>query len=133
MHGSFGYELDPAALSDAEKTEIVTQTERFKKYRGLIHNGKYYRLTDPFDSNLSLWEYVSEDKSEILLQGMQFRAVPNFIKNQIKLRGLDENKNYIVASDEKVYSGKALMSGGILLPAASGDFFAYEIFIAEAK
>ncbi len=133
MHGSFGYELDPAALSDAEKAEIITQTECFKKRRGLIHNGKYYRLTDPFDSNLSLWEYVSEDKSEILLQGMQFRAVPNFTKNKIKLRGLDENKNYIVAADEKIYSGKALMSGGILLPEASGDFFAYEIFIAEAK
>lgn len=68
MSGSFGYELDPAALTEDEKTEISMQIKRFKKYRGLIHDGKYYRLTNPLDDNFALWEFVSEDKTEILFQ-----------------------------------------------------------------
>lgn len=131
MHGSFGYELAPAMLTEEEKAAIPLQIERFKKYRNLIHGGKYYRLTNPTEENFALWEYVSEDKTEILLQGMQFRAEPNFLRHRIKLRGLDESKNYRVSENDVVYSGKALMSGGILLPAATGDNFAYEIFIEE--
>ena len=131
MQGSFGYELDPDVLTKEEKAEIPRQIERFKKYRKLIHGGKYYRLTNPTEENFALWEYVSEDKTEILLQGMQFRAEPNSLRHRIKLRGLDENKNYRVSENDIVYSGKALMNGGILLPAATGDNFAYEIFIEE--
>ena len=133
MSGSFGYELDPSALTEEEKTEIPMQIKRFKNYRKLIHNGKYYRLTNPVKDNFALWEYVSEDKTKILLQGMQFRAEPNFLRHRIKLRGLDENKKYLIAEEERIYTGKALMNGGILLPAAKGDYFAYEIFITEAK
>ena len=133
MSGSFGYELDPAALTEEEKTEIPMQIKRFKKYRKLIHGGKYYRLINPVKDNFALWEYVSEDKTEILLQGMQFRAEPNFLRHRIKLRGLDENKKYLIAEEERIYTGKSLMSGGVLLPAAKGDYFAYEIFITEAK
>ncbi|MDE6763504.1 MAG: alpha-galactosidase [Oscillospiraceae bacterium] len=133
MHGSFGYELDPAALTKDEKAEIPLQIKRFKKYRKLIHNGKYYRLTNLIEENFAFWEFVSEDMTEILLQGIQFRAEPNYLRHRIKLRGLDENKKYRTLEDDRVYLGKTLMNGGILLPAAKGDHFAYEIFITEAK
>ncbi|MDE7279307.1 MAG: alpha-galactosidase, partial [Oscillospiraceae bacterium] len=133
MHGSFGYELDPAALTKDEKAEIPLQIKRFKKYRKIIHNGKYYRLTNPIEENFAFWEFVSEDMTEILLQGIQFRAEPNYLRYRIKLRGLDENKKYRTLEDDRVYLGKTLMNGGILLSAAKGDHFAYEIFITEAK
>ena len=37
MAGTFGYELDPAKLSEEEKTQIRGQIEEFKKYYDVIH------------------------------------------------------------------------------------------------
>lgn len=133
MSGSFGYELDPARLSDEEKEQIKWQIARFKKYGKLIHNGEYYRLTNPLKGNLAVWEYVSDDKKEILVHGMQFRTVPTSVRNTVKLRGLDENKSYKISNGERIYTGKALMNSGILLPAAWGDFYPYEFYITELQ
>ena len=47
MAGSFGYELDLNLLSDAEKQAVTEQIQQFKAYGPLIHNGRYYRLTNP--------------------------------------------------------------------------------------
>lgn len=45
MAGTFGYELNPALLSDEEKEEIREQIKTFKKYEMLINEGTYWRLT----------------------------------------------------------------------------------------
>ena len=47
MAGTFGYELNPALLSDEEKEEIREQIKTFKKYEMLINEGTYWRLTSP--------------------------------------------------------------------------------------
>ncbi|MCM1298442.1 MAG: alpha-galactosidase [Firmicutes bacterium] len=133
MSGSFGYELDPTKLSDEEREQVREQIKRFKRYGKIIHGGDYYRLTDPLKSNLAVWEYVSEDKKEILVHGMQFRAVPSCIRSTVKLRGLDEGKNYKINGDSRTYTGRALMNSGILLPASWGDFYPYEFYITETE
>ena len=45
------------------------------------------------------------------------------------MRGLDKNSTYILAEDGKKYTGAALMSGGVLLPAPSGDYVPYELYL----
>ena len=131
MAGSFGYELDPNALTDEEKTAVKEQITRFKKYNALIHSGSYHRLSDPTSDNYAVWQFVSPDLSETLVHGMIFRTGANMLRYTIKLRGLAEDKKYRLTSDGTVYTGKALMSGGILLPRSSGDYAPIEMHFTE--
>lgn len=129
MAGSFGYELDPSQLTDNEKSAVSEQINRFKKYRKLIHGGKYYRLSDPMNGNTSVWEFISEDGSEVLVQGMVFRTEPNMNRKSIKLRGLDPD--FVFESDGESYKGSALLEGGILLPQTWGDYAPVEIYLRK--
>lgn len=127
MAGSFGYELDLNKISDEEKQAVKTQIARFKKYNDIIHNGLYYRLSDPMNDEAAVWEYAAEDKSEVLVHGMIFRTAPNFLQIRVCLRGLIPNGVYTLESDGRIYTGRALMSGGILLPRSSGDYYPFEL------
>lgn len=133
MSGSFGYELDLGKLSDDEKTAVTEQIKHFRKFGSLIHNGKYYRLTNPMTDNSALWSYVSENKDEVLVHGMIYRTEPNMKRKAIRLAGLDENAEYqLVGTDEK-YNGPALMNGGILLPQSWGDYYTVEIYLKRKE
>ncbi len=46
--GTFGYELDPAKLSEEETADPGADRE-FKKYYDVIHFGNYYRLTNAME------------------------------------------------------------------------------------
>ncbi|MCH5210787.1 MAG: alpha-galactosidase [Oscillospiraceae bacterium] len=131
MAGSFGYELDLNKLTDEEKEEVKNQITRFKGYDDLIHNGTYHRLSDPLRDKFALWQYVAEDKSEILVHGMIFRQEPNMLRYAVRLRGLSEERLYRLETDGKVYTGKALMNGGILLPHTWGDYAPVELHFTE--
>jgi alpha-galactosidase len=131
MAGSFGYELDLNKVSDEEKAQVKEDIKRFKEYGSLIHNGDYYRLSDTMHDNYSVWQYVSEDKSKVLVQGMVYQSRSNTIRYNIKLRGLDENKKYKLSGTEEIYTGRALMCGGILLPKEWGDYFPIEFYFTE--
>lgn len=133
MAGSFGYELDLNTLSSKEKSEVKKQISRFKKYSDLIHNGKYYRLSNPLTDKFAVWQYVSEDFSEVLIHGIIYRTEPNMLRYPVKLRGLCEDKLYKLDSDGMVYSGKALMKCGILLPRSWGDYAPSELHFTEVK
>lgn len=125
MSGSFGYELDLNTLTGEEKAAVREQILRFKEYGLLIHDGKYYRLSNPLKDKFALWSFVSED--EVLVHGMVFRTEPNMVRYNVKLRGLDPNGNYALSDSDKVYTGKALMEGGVLLPKTWGDYFPVEL------
>lgn len=131
MAGSFGYELDLNTLSDDEKEAVKKQIADFKCYNDLIHNGAYYRLSNPVTDKLAVWQYVSEDKSEVLVHGMIYRTEPNMLRYPIRLRGLSEGKSYRLESDGTVYTGRALMNGGILLPRPWGDYVPVELHLTE--
>ena len=47
MSGNFGYELDLTKLGSDEKEQIKSQIQTFKEDWQVIHNGSYYRCTDP--------------------------------------------------------------------------------------
>lgn len=130
MAGSFGYELDLNILSEEEKQEVAKQIKAYKEYQPLIHNGFYYRLSNPYKENMAVWEFVSQDKKEVLVQGVIFRAKPNTLRSRIRLAGLEEGMYEVLGTGE-VYTGKALMTGGILLPKVSGDDVSFEFYLKK--
>ncbi|MGN0676471.1 MAG: alpha-galactosidase, partial [Ruminococcus sp.] len=133
MAGSFGYELDLNTLSDDEKTAVTEQIKRFKKYGSLIHNGNYYRLTNPLKDKSAVWSYVSESMDEILVHGIIYRTEPNMNRKTVKLAGLDESAEYMNTENGEFYKGSALMNGGILLPESWGDYYPIEIHLIKAN
>lgn len=129
MAGSFGYELDLNTLSEEEKQKVKQQVKIYKKYQDLIYNGLYYRVCDPGEGNLSVWEFVAKDRSEALVQGVVYRAEPNELRRRVKLTGLAQEARYQVEGVENIYTGAALMQGGILLPEIKGDDIAVQIYL----
>lgn len=127
MAGSFGYELDLNTLSDSEKNEVKEQIVRFKKDGPLIHNGLYYRLSDPNTDKTAVWEFASADGKEVLVNGVIFHTEPNRTQYCLKLRGLLPEANYRLVESGESYTGSALMKGGILLPESVGDYFPVEM------
>ncbi|WP_301094783.1 alpha-galactosidase, partial [Faecalibaculum rodentium] len=67
IFGTFGYELDPLALTEDEKEEIRDQVRFMKKYRQLIQFGTFYRLQSPFAGTETARMVVSEDKKQAIV------------------------------------------------------------------
>ena len=141
MSGTFGYELDPAHLSDDEKEQVRGQIQRFKNWYDVIQNGDYYRLTAPGEDRYVAWQYVSPDKSEALLSVVVTRTLANMRGIHLRLRGLDSEARYrmdppviegrenivdmvglLPREDGEGLSGAALMYAGITLPQMGGNY-----------
>ena len=113
LSGTFGYELDLSKISDEEKEEIRKQIEIFHKYDELTRNGSYYRLSSADrDDHFVSWEFVSEDKSEALVNIIVRDLEANARAPFVYLQGLDEKAYYNIEGTGTKYSGKALMYGG---------------------
>lgn len=134
MWGSFGYELDPAKISEEAREEIKTQIADYHKYYDLVHYGDLYRLISPWENPYKVaWEFVSEDKSEAMLTVVVkfFKEARNFF---IKLRGLDPHKYYKCDSNGEIYSGALLMNAGLSMyhfPVGDGE--SYTVHFEEVK
>ena len=132
LWGSFGYELDPAKLSEADEQIIRGQIEDYHKYYDLIHYGDLYRLIAPWDDPYrAAWEFVSEDQHEAMVTVVTklSRMRVNFF---LKLKGLDPVKYYRCSMDGQVYSGALLMKAGIALGhMPSGDGSSYILHFEE--
>lgn len=131
MAGSFGYELDLNTLSETEKQEVAQQVAQYKEYQELIYNGSYFRLSDPYRDGMAVWAFESEDQAQMLVQGVVYRAASNTLRKRLRLRGLQPGACYKVQGEQKVYTGSALMAGGILLPRMSGDDAAFDLYIEK--
>ena len=116
MAGTFGYELDPAHLTDEERSAIPQQIKDFKAFWPLLHRGKYYRLTD-ITKNYSeaAWMMVSRDQNEALINVVALDAWQNAPVSFIRCRGLDPQKTYEDVRTGRKYTGTALMQAGIPL------------------
>jgi alpha-galactosidase len=134
MAGSFGYELDLNKLTDKEKEDVKKQIILFHQYEDLIHNGSYYRLTSTLeDKEFAAWQFVSPDKSEALLNVVTLDTHGNPIIKYIKCKGLKPEANYIISDREKIYSGKALMSGGLSIPYVTDEYQSWQVYLKEVK
>ena len=125
MGGTFGYELDPAKLSDAEKDQIRQQILDFKKYAHLITHGLYYRLSNPFSDGIAAWEMFAEDQSEALISVVCLEVHGNMTVNYVRLRGLRKDCFYRDEATGKEYPANALMQIGLPVPVEMGEYRSY--------
>ena len=97
----------------------------------LIHQGRYYRLTDVTKGYFTAWQIVSEDKSKSLVNLVITSPQPNPEPLHIRFKGLDPNANYHIEESDKVISGAALMKGGYTYPVMHGDYPAMQLHLTQ--
>ena len=127
MSGAFGFELDPASLTEEEKNEVRGQIAEYHRFEDLIRHGTYYRLTEE-ESPYDAWEFVSEDRTEVLVNLVITHLEANSAFPYVKLKGLDPEKQYLAEGATEPLSGAALMYGGYVFDALRGDFPGTRVF-----
>lgn len=125
MAGTYGYELDPGTLSEEEQEKIRDLNHQFRQVQDLVLDGDFHRLSAP-DSGKMLMQFSDPDRDRILVSGLLYETRPNTIRERVRLKDLDEQAIYRTENGE-VYTGKALMSGGLLLDQPWGTD--YPIFL----
>lgn len=112
MGGSFGFELDPADLSDEEKKAIPEFIATAERIGPIIIKGDMYRLRLPEHSSFPAAMFVAEDGSRAVL--FCFQTKPNFNAPWpfVKLQGLDPAAKYKLDGGE-IASGATLMNMGV--------------------
>ncbi len=131
MAGTFGYELNPALLSDEEKAQIREQIQTYKKYERLINEGTYWRLSDPIHDEIAAWMSVSKEQDRALVSVVRLMAEANQAAMYVRLRGLKPEAVYLEEYSGKQYSGAALMHTGIVLPFFTHEYEAYQFSFVE--
>ena len=133
VSGSFGYELDPARMSEEEKAEVREQIRGFHAVNGLVRNGDYYRLADPFAEDCSAWAYVSEDGSEALISAVIMQNHGNMHNVFVKARGLTPGSVYRDMRTGRMYAADALMDLGMPLAQPHGDAESYVFHLERVQ
>ena len=147
--GVLGYELDPTALTDAERAAVSGQIAFYTKHRELFQRGRFVRLRSPFEDarGRTAWMVIAPDRSRAIAGIYQALNAPAPATDRIRLRGLDPAASYrvsgwpaaddpIVQANAGVLGGDALMSVGLSLgvdrhvAAGFGDFGAW-LFVLE--
>ncbi|MDE7327502.1 MAG: alpha-galactosidase [Lachnospiraceae bacterium] len=127
MTGAFGYELDFGKLCEQEKEEIRKQIAVYHKIAPLLLNGDYYRISDPFADEYGAWMVVDAEKKKALLSVVILNIHGNMPVIYMCLAGLDPAKQYRENISGKIYSGEALMAGGLPIALTAGDYPAYQV------
>lgn len=121
--GTFGYELDLEHLTPEEKELAKTQILEYREKEHLIQTGDYYRLSNPFKNrDYVIWQFVSKDRKETLVEGVRLRNEANPHIHLVYLEGLEPKEHYKDVKTGMVYTGAALMKAGIPLPVGVGDY-----------
>ena len=109
MQGAYGFEVDPAVLSEEDKVFLRQETAFYTENQDLILKGAFYRLNG--GDSFSTWSFVSEDRKKALII-LAFTA--DDIRQQsvlIRPKGLTENALYRCKSELR--TGNAIMREGI--------------------
>lgn len=136
MSGNLGYEMDLNLLTEAEKEIVKGQVEDYKKYCDLIHNGTYYRVVSPTaGSDLCVWQFVSQDKKESLVNIVTTHVRANLLAFHIRLKGLEPELLYHMQVEgvERVYSGECLMNAGISMRPLLGDYPSVQLHLKAVE
>lgn len=112
LPGQFGFELDLNACTEKEIEQAKASVEEYRKLQQIFHKGDCYRLVSPFEKDLSVLEFVSEDKNTVVLCVYCKKATPNSGDMYIKLCGLDEEAKYLLEGTDFIYGGDFLQNRG---------------------
>lgn len=147
MAGTFGYELDIAALTAEQKQEMKHQIAVFQKYYSLIQFGDYYRLSSPLEGTCTIWEFADPQGKEALISAVYHHVQANSVPVRAKVYGLKDDAMYQLSLQDygekqpeklpygfcsgELISGAALKQVGFVIPSAVNGFQAWQIYIKE--
>lgn len=125
LTGSFGYELDLNKVSEQDKENIKDFIKFYNENFEIFQNGDYYRITNPFNDDYAVFEYIYDNKVIVGIMRLKTRAVN--IQTKFRLKGLKENYIYTEQNTGKQYSGAQLMNYGITIERKSSvnDYESY--------
>ncbi|MGT2910625.1 alpha-galactosidase [Streptococcus cameli] len=120
MLGNLGYELDLLSLEKEELDGISQQIATYKSIRKTIQFGDYYRLKKT--SNTAAYNYVSQDKSEVVFTFVKILSQPEAPLIRVQLEGLDPNVQYYCSELDAHFYGDELMNIGLTMPHLQKDY-----------
>ncbi|XCP83971.1 alpha-galactosidase [Roseburia hominis] len=112
--GTFGYELDLNRLTREEREEVKEQVAFMKQYRELLQFGTFYRLSSPFEKNVTAWMVVSEDRRTALVGYYRVLNEVNASYSRLKLKGLSAELCYVNELSGTEHYGDELMNLGLI-------------------
>ena len=113
LPGQFGFELDLAKMTEEELAEAKRLVEIYKELGEVFHRGDLYRLDDPMTTDFASLNFVSEDKTRVVLFRHVIATHPSCRFKYTKLQGLEPEAEYVCRENGKTYSGAILMNVGI--------------------
>lgn len=123
LSGTFGYELDVTQISEEDRKLIPGQIALYHKYNDLVREGEYYRIASAAQCHdFDCWQMVSRDKKECMVTWIQVLGTVGLRSRMVRLKGLDENREYKVEGENVLLRGDTLMYAGLPVPVAKGDF-----------
>ncbi|HEY7866952.1 MAG TPA: alpha-galactosidase, partial [Psychromonas sp.] len=139
MFGHMGLEMNVSNFTEAEKQEVASAVQLYKKHRQLLHTGDGYRL-DSDDKALQGYGVVSVDKGQALFSATTLSLPEQMLLPPLRLVGLNPDQDYrlsfwipkgalgphgsqssLVANNGGVFSGNMLQRAGIQLPVMNPD------------
>ena len=79
---------------------------------------------------MAAWAFVSKEKQEALLSIVSLDTHGNELTNYIRLSGLKPNAMYRCEETGRTHSGAVLMYAGYPVPAAMGEYKAWQFHFA---
>lgn len=133
LSGTFGYELDLNLVSDEEKELVKKQVAEFDRYYELTHEGDYYRLTKPGETELMAWEFVAKDQSRALATVVKTDGQGNPLMLHVPVKGLAEGRRYRCSYNGAVHDGSVWNNCGLTLKEALREYESLLIEWTEEK
>ena len=90
-------------------------------------DGRYYRLTDPFADEVAAWQYVSQDKEEVLFNAVQLEIHGNMTPVYVRLKGLERGAVYREEETGESYPADILMGIGLPLQSHMQEYQSYQM------
>ncbi len=112
MPGQLGFELNLGKCTEEELEMSRRTVERYRELEDVFHKGDLYRLRSPFECEMSVLQFISEDKGRVVVCIDGQRGLFNGPDEYIKLRALDPDAVY--TCNGKSYYGEYLMNKGIM-------------------
>jgi len=109
--GTFGLELDVRTLCESDKYELSRYIAKYKELAPVILSGRFYRLWSPCrmrDQQAYAWMCTSGGSAEhgisAVVAVFLTKMEPGHHLPRLRLRGLEEDENYVI---EEIFPNKA--------------------------
>lgn len=109
---NLGTEFDLSKISPEDEETMKKAIAQQKEFRHFTFDSVFSRLSSPFESSFTAWQFLAKDGSQLLVGIFQSFDRPRTPPARIRLTGLDPDAAYIDQNGNS-YSGAQLMNVGI--------------------